>query len=386
MQIENQKISKTMLMNLAISLIVLIIAGCTLASRTYATMIEPKEGNFVLQKWKKAVIHLECATDSEHFDDRIKKIQQLQKRLQSGEIDHKRFYEEILGHRRDIRFQGTALFITHDGRRYLVTARHVVFDELSAKREVQEEDKRSLSWPEKMRPSLRQSARERALQRIFNSIFRVPSLDEILSTPPQSNREFLMNLGAGGTSAYTFSPPELDLAVISLDQRDSKFADQLTKLGYQPIESDVIDQKPPIEGRELFTVGYPSSIALIGQLNLDTASAQWSSNYFSLPVFAFGKVSMVHDKLPFFWADMSTYPGNSGGPVIQDEKLVGIVSKQATTPIDDVPTLRTRIPFGRVIQSKYVLELLLMQAHKDMEWKKMHNKANSADAKKSAAD
>ena len=373
MQIENQKISKTMLKNLAIIFIVLIIAGCARDSRTYATMIEPKEGNSVLQKWKKAVIHLECATDSEHFYDRIKKIEQLQKKLQSGEIDHKRFGEEILGHSRDIRFQGTALFVTHEGRRYLVTARHVVFDELSAKREVQEEDERSLSWPEKMRPSLRQSARERALQRIFNIIFRVPSLDEIVSTPPQSEREFLMNLGAGGPTAYTFSLPELDLAVISLDQRDSNFADQLTKLGYQPIESEVIDQKPPIEGREVFTVGYPSSIALIGQLNQDPASAQWSSNYFSLPVFVFGKVSMVHDKLPFFWVDMSTYPGNSGGPVVQDEKLVGIVSKQATTPIDDVPTLRTRIPFGRVIQSKYVLQLLLIQAHKDMEWEKMHN-------------
>lgn len=386
MQIEKQEISKTMLKNLAIIIIVFVIAGFALPSRTCANMFETKEDNSVLQKWKKAVVHLECATDSEHVYDRIKKIEQLQKRLQSGEIDQKRFGQEILGHSRDIRYQGTALFVTHEGRRYLVTARHVVFDELSAKREVQEEDERSLSWPENMRPSLRQSARERALQRIFNIIFRVPSLDEILSTPPQSKREFLMNLGAGGPTAYTFSLPELDLAVISLDQRNSNFADQLTKLGYQPIESEVIDQKPPIEGREVFTVGYPSSIALIGQLNLDPASAQWSSNYFSLPVFAFGKVSMVHDKLPFFWVDTSTYPGNSGGPVIQNEKLVGIVSKQATTPIDDLPELRVRIPFGRVIQSKYVLELLLMQAKKDMQWGKMHNKANSADVKKSAAD
>jgi CBS domain-containing protein len=38
---------------------------------------------------------------------------------------------------------------------------------------------------------------------------------------------------------------------------------------------------------------------------------------------------MVHHILPFFWADMSIYPGNSGGPVVEDGKLVGVVSAQA---------------------------------------------------------
>ena len=34
---------------------------------------------------------------------------------------------------------------------------------------------------------------------------------------------------------------------------------------------------------------------------------------------------MLHNTLPFFWADMSIYPGNSGGPVVANDRLVGIV-------------------------------------------------------------
>jgi len=360
--------------------VIFLIGGYAVAARRDVSIPEHREGLSVVEKWKKAVVHLECASDSEHIYDRTKRIDQLREQLQSGQIDHKKFAEEILSHMRDVRFQGTSLFLVHKGKRYLVTARHVVFDEISAKREIQEEEERLSSWPEEMRASLRQSAYESASQRIFNIIFRVPSLDEITSVPQSSSREFLMNLGAGGPRAYTFSAPELDLAVISLDQRDSRFADQLVKRGYEPVESELIDQQSLNEGSEVFTVGYPASTALIGQLALDPASAIWSSGYISLPVFAFGRVSMAHDKLPFFWVDMSVYPGNSGGPVVKDGKLVGIVSKQATLPIEGLPTLSTRIPFGRIMKSKYVLELLLIQVDKDARSDAMHNKALKRDA------
>jgi len=323
----------------------------------------------MLEQWKKAVIHLECATDSEHFYDRIKRIEIQRKQLELGEITHEQFGQELSGRSRDIRYHGTTLFVKHNEKRYLVTARHVVFDELSATREIQEEEQRMSSWPEHAQASLLQSAYERASERIFNMIFRVPSLDEILKSGSDSHREFLMNLGAGGPMAYTFSLPELDLAVISLDQRDSRFAEQLIKLGYNPIDSKEIVEQPSCEGCEVFTVGYPSSTALIGQVSQHPATAHWSSSHFSLPVFAFGRISMLHEQLPFYWTDMSIYPGNSGGPIIQDGKLVGIVSAQATLSIDDVPDVRMRIPFGKIIKSKYILDLLRIQSEKDAQWR-----------------
>lgn len=319
----------------------------------------------MLEKWKRAVVHLECATDSEHFYDRIKRIDEQRALLEKGLITHEQFSEELAGRSRDIRFHGTALFISHAGRRYLLTARHVVWNEISAKRELEEEAQRALSWPEHERPGLLQSAVERAQNKIFNIIFRVPSVDEVLAK--QERREFLMNLGAGTpfTVPYTFSDPELDLALISLDQRDPRFAEELNAAGYAPISSEEMANGPDAEGQEIFTIGFPSSTALVGQVSQHPATAHWSSSHFSLPVSSFGRVSMLHEALPFFWADMSIYPGNSGGPVVAGERLVGVVSAQATLPIDGVPDVRTRIPFGRIIKTQFVRDLLRIQEQKD---------------------
>ena len=321
----------------------------------------------MLEKWKRAAVHLECATDSEHFYDRIKRIDEQRTLLEKGQITHEQFAEEIAGRSRDIRFHGTALLLSHEGRRYLLTARHVVWDERSAKRELEEEAQRCLSWPEHMRSHILQSAVERAQNNIFNIIFRVPSLDEVLSK--QGDRTFLMNLGAGTSYSvpYTFSDPDLDLALISLDQRDSHFADELASRGFSPVSFDDIADGPAAEGQEVFTIGFPSSTALLGQVSQHPASAHWSSSHFSLPVSSYGRVSMLHPALPFFWADMSIYPGNSGGPVVADGLLVGVVSAQATLPIDGVPDVRTRIPFGRIIKTAVVRQLLDIQSKKDRQ-------------------
>jgi hypothetical protein len=321
----------------------------------------------MIDKWKRAVVHLECATDSMHFYDRIKRIDQLREKLDRSEISLEEFGQELSGHSRDSRYHGTALFLVHAERRYLLTARHVVFDEVSSLREVKEEVERAASWPEHMRGSLIQSAKDHAAEKIFSIIFRVPSLDEILKSRAEGQREFLMNLGAGASSTvpYTFSPPENDLALISLNQRDSGFADQLLHLGYEPLDSKDIHDQPSGEGAEVFTVGFPSSTALIGQVSQPPASAHWSSSYYSLPVSAFGRVSMMHDQLPFFWVDMSIFPGNSGGPLIEGDNLVGVISAQATLPTEAAPDLRIRIPFGKIIKTKYVRDLLNMQEQKD---------------------
>jgi S1-C subfamily serine protease len=241
----------------------------------------------------------------------------------------------------------------------------VVWNELIAKRELEEEAQRALSFPEHMRQGLITSALERAQNVIFNIIFRVPSLDEVLAKP--AYRRFLMNLGAGASSTvpYTFSDPSLDLALISLDQRDTRFADELTAGGFVPIPSDNIADGPDEEGQEVFTIGFPSTTALLGQISQHPAQSNWSSSHFSLPVSSFGRVSMLHGALPFFWADMSIYPGNSGGPVVANDLLVGIVSAQALLPIEGVPNASTRIPFARIVKTSVVRSLLAAQEQKD---------------------
>lgn len=320
-----------------------------------------------MDKWKKCVVHLECATDSEHFYDRIKRIDTLWKELDKGKINQGEFEKQINLKSRDIRYHGTAIFLLHNSKRYLVSARHVLWDEHSAKREYQKELGGTQNAQAQIPEIIREYFDQRYEDTIFNIIFRVPSFDEVLQGTFDHNRAFLMNLGAGTsfTVAYTFSKPVLDLAIVSIDQRDSRFAEELIRLGYEPITTEDLGLEPSKEGSEVFTVGYPSSTALLGQTNQPPALAQWSSSYFSLPSFSFGRVSMLHNALPFFWADMSIYPGNSGSPVIGDNKIVGIVSGQPTIPVEESEKLRTRIPFGKIVKAKFIADLLSIQEQKD---------------------
>lgn len=319
----------------------------------------------MLEKWKKAVVHLECATDSKSFEDRQKRSSELRADMEKGLITYEQLQELDSFKGRDVRFHGTALFISHEGRRYLLTARHVLWDSTEAQRRLESDSQRLLSMPEEVREFLQQSAKNSAQNNIFNIIFRVPSLDEVQAGQPQP--EFLMNLGAGTSASapYTFSEPNLDLALISLDQRNSDFADHLVSSGFIPISSDEISDGPEAEGQDLFAIGFPSATALLGQVTQHPADTNWSSSHYSLPISSFGRVSMLHPLLPFFWADISIYPGNSGGPVVANDRLVGIVSAQATLPIDDVPNVRTRIPFGRIVKTSYVRAMLEQQAQKD---------------------
>lgn len=201
---------------------------------------------------------------------------------------------------------GTALFLSHNSRRYLLTARHVVFDEDLAEIEFQKRKESVLSSSSSDQQRILGFLEEEKQNRIFNRIFRVPSLDEFqsnlqvdiktLKVNPGTFPKFLHNLMAGTYSSapYTFSNSGVDLAIISLDNRDTRFAEELLNMGYMPISSNDIGDKPTQEGSDVFTVGFPSSVAKFGKL-LDYSEWDYAiSPYFSLPNFSFGKVSMLH--------------------------------------------------------------------------------------------
>lgn len=304
-----------------------------------------------LQKWKKAVIHLEGATDSKSLDDLIKTTQTLNEKLAKGEITYEEYEVEINNiPSRDKRYRGTAIFFIHEKKRYLITAKHVLNDI------PQEIRSKGLKIPDEFKEA------------IYPIIFRVPSIDEVIQKKHQE-LEFLMNLRAGVPDMlpYSFADKNLDLAIISLDSTIFNFADEIISKGYVPITIDDIVDEPTAEGADVFSVGYPGSTSIMGDLNLNNAEKLWGSSKFSVPVFSFGKISMLHKNLNFFWTDISIYPGNSGGPLIQDDKLVGIVVSQATTPVQDSKgqAMLIRIPFGKVIKAKLIKSLLATQIEKD---------------------
>ena len=189
----------------------------------------------LLTKWKKAVVHIEGAADSKDPYERDREWIALCDQLERGEISREEWRRRSDSPTRDRRYQGTAIYLRHLGGRFLVTARHVLWDEFRATAELKEAKRQAgeetnVNAPQSWIDSNNELAVQSAAQSIFKIIFRVPTLDEVNKGDPLKP-SFLMSLGSGAHSMrpYTFSTEHLDLAVLSLNHRSQSgsFADEL---------------------------------------------------------------------------------------------------------------------------------------------------------------
>ena len=328
------------------------------------------------EEWKKAVVHLEAAGDSQGWQKRVERLNEIRRTRKNGGVTPSELSNVLYGSMHDIRRQGTAIFLKHESRHYLITARHLVYDKQTAEREFNEKVQGLSGSKAEFKRAVTAELKRIADYRMYNIIFRVPSLDDVLSGREMEHKNFLTQF-----TPHTFSVPELDLAVISLNQGYQHFADLLLSSGHKPISLDNISDGPSGEAVEVYCVGYPGAMAILGRKNTDAKVNRWSSSLFSLPSFAFGKVSMLHNALHFFYCDISIYPGNSGGPIVEGGKLVGLVSGQPIIPITEksngklknAESLFSRIPFGKIIKASFVKKLLKIQINRD---RKMQDKAS----------
>ena len=289
-----------------------------------------------VETWKNAVVHLEGVADPTVYRRRRRAFEDRTADPPDGPSADS-----------EVRKQGTGLFIVSEGRRYLLTARHVVTDEATAIAAVRR---------------LAKSTEAGVRNWVFPYVYRVPTLDE--AHEGRASSIDLVNVGssAGSVSGHiTYSDPVIDLAVFSLDHRarspQREFADELEAIGHRPIDAGAIADGPTQESAEIFAIGYPDEIASYWQGETHRSSRR-GSDWASAPLFSFGHVAMVHARLEYFWADISVYPGNSGGPVIEGNRVVGVVSGQAL--VEDV-----RVPFARIIPGAEIKKLLQRQQEKD---------------------
>ncbi|MCM3353188.1 serine protease [Bacillus halotolerans] len=283
------------------------------------------------EKWKKAVVHLECVAN-----DFTKEVEE---KLHQGQITNQQLIQILT---REKRSQGTAVFLKEGDKQYLVTAKHVVEDRSSG-----------------------------YIDYLCNPIFLVPRYGQAT----EDEEVFIMNINAGVTRMRPFalSNDEEDLAVISLNSTDTQnFAEALLKQGYEPIDITEVQNDSSVltEGDDVFAIGFPNT-SLLQERELTQAEIPWKSKHISSPLFSFGKVAMNPD-LNFIWVDISIYPGNSGGPVIKDGKLIGIVSGQSVILGNSITQSgkpiytgdgeqiysQIRIPFAKVIKSHLIFNLL----------------------------
>lgn len=295
--------------------------------------------------WEKSIICLQGATDSSEI---------FWEKMRTGEISWQEYTNLTVSKSRDIRYHGTAIFVENDSNYYLITARHVLFDSLKAGYYIRSElAKLDKSWRYE---ESKKRIIDYGLNKIFSIVYFVPTLREAKKNIKLYDLPFLMNLGVGPSDIgyYTFSAIDLDIAVISLRDHFREFADNLLTLGYEPLPFSVFRDEPTSIGTEVFTMGFPNINSLLKNLPANP----WYASTLMMQSYAFGKISQLDSNLPYFKADLSVYPGNSGGPIIENDQIVGIVNAQ--------PLLGSQhIPFAICIKAKFIKEIFNQQIKKD---------------------
>lgn len=299
-----------------------------------------------VQRWKRAVVDIELvfseATMAQQETYRLleqKMLFEMGKRIPSISVDA------------SVTHSGTAIFFELNGRHGFLTARHVLVNHREEAQAEQDLEERLRLFPELDREVERQNIfRSLGNQRV-PKIFRRHRLDDISEGGQPAGQRFLM------LPSIYLGDPSLDLGIVGVPVglQGQHFIRQLLSEGYEPITIDDIGEGNLLEGSEIFTIGFPRASYM---LELDSGNKTWESSGVSEPLASFGHVGLSHPLLPFFWADMSVYPGNSGGPIIFENKLAGIVSANAVIETEGDDPRGMRIPFAKIVKAQYFEGLL----------------------------
>jgi hypothetical protein len=290
------------------------------------------------EKWKSAIVNLECR--KEYGDN----------------LDSQKIYKTLQENLRILsQVTGTSIFLKYKSKRYLITNRHVLYDADM----VAQKKKYGGSYPVDDDYA------------IYSNILRIPSDGDTADPALPDMPLGLMGAVPYSKCNYVYSSPEIDLAIISFDANPlyNIFADLLIRRGYRPISISDIDTSELHYGQDIYCVGFPN-VAFVGRIDWDWRKRPWNSNLIYDPVFTFGKVAAPSIRKHFFLGDLTIAPGNSGGPVVRNNKLVGIISSQPILTVihkDGAVYADTysRYPYANVIKSANIFPLLREMVKKD---------------------
>lgn len=228
---------------------------------------------------------------------------------------------------------GTALFIKDKKDMYLVTARHVIMKSDST------------------------------LYENITDIKRPGGLNgdhEIMYKLDLANKEFRSHF-----TPVLVSNVIDDIGVISLNSPATNgFGEYLLRNNYEPVDISVFNSSEVNEGDDIFSVGFPPTS------NINLLLGTSSNELITLPIYLFGKVAMSYEDFTFFLGDISNYRGNSGAPVIKEDKVIGLVKSQTCSEIPlpgrDNEYITIREPLALITKTVEILKVI--KALQKNEW------------------
>jgi hypothetical protein len=266
-----------------------------------------------LDKWEKAVVNIETEGNfyTQHYMDSVLKTAGNDS-IQLDSI-RKAFAKATVS------YTGTAIYVRDKNRRYLITAKHVLLDETLVDEKRYETRTGKNLWVDQ--------------DAIYPRIsIRTPYQYYIDSGKQYNNMAVYTNNFVKGPKPYLFvSDPAGDgIGIISLQAKNYRLLDTtLTRNGYEPLTlEDIIPGRGDKEIKYLdsvFTIGFPEEISVVVKIPWIYPWAPFQSPDIVEQFTVGGQVAMYLPEFERFYVNITANPGNSGGPIIKDGKLIGII-------------------------------------------------------------
>ena len=118
---------------------------------------------------------------------------------------------------------------------------------------------------------------------------------------------------------------EKDLVIYELSRFDQQFISSILYKNYVPINISDIDSACDLnEGDKITAIGFPDE-SYVSVLPMDDRERGWNSNRLVVPSVTYGTIALNTKSNFYFDANIFVYHGFSGGPIIRNNKLIGIV-------------------------------------------------------------
>lgn len=242
-------------------------------------------------------------------------------------------------------FSGTAIFALIRKRHYLLTAKHVIED-----------------------------IDHKETGNVFAKIFLIEngsSADSTGVVPDDRTNPpgHLITSSSTDVKAFAFSKIS-DLAVIDLEHwargYGTNFLQILNSKGYKAIELSDIDAVGNVkENTTIYAFGFPSE-SEIAYVRLKENTFFWRSRAYTIPFISTGQSKEIPGNSDLFDGGIFVYHGFSGGPVVIDGKLAGVVSGAA---FKRRSTTNQSLPTSILLENHFVKAKLLLPLIEELETK-----------------
>jgi hypothetical protein len=288
----------------------------------------------VIKKWELATINIEAATSffKEPAKNPVFKRNNDDSNLTSAEKEQRL----INLARNKFSSSGTAVFLVYEHIHFLITARHVLED---------------LNFPIPGFP--------------YNQIFFPENANIANSANFTPASLYLMSLDSNlHARNFIWSSRDTDLAIVALDAYPVGVSDIpkiLKDRGYEPIQVASIDTGYQSKKNDVtYSIGFPELSMLGKKASIDTFEV-FQSNDVTVPIVSVGRILEGKGATKYIISDVFVYHGNSGGPLIHNNKLIGIVHG---ANLEKRQAIGTRLKYyfflngNQFIKVRYIMPLL----------------------------